>query len=133
MYGYGYGTQNVISTSSNGSSLTFALLIIAIAAAVVIYVLFLDKEKSKSYTGFVRKLYEFLQFDTFLLEKILKIAYIFTAIYLTLSAIATIGTNIILALVMLVFGNIVLRVIYEFLMVTYKICTNVSEINKKLK
>lgn len=133
MYGYGYGTQNVISTSSNGSSLTFALLIIAIAAAVVIYVLFLDKEKSKSYTGFVHKLYEFLQFDTFLLEKILKIAYIFTTIYLTLSAIATIGTNIILALVMLVFGNIVLRVIYEFLMVTYKICTNVSEINKKLK
>ncbi len=133
MYGYGYGTQNVISTSSNGSSLTFALLIIAIAAAVVIYVLFLDKEKSKSYTGGIRKLYEFLQFDTFLLEKILKIAYIFTAIYLTLSAIATIGTNIILALVMLVFGNIVLRVIYEFLMVTYKICVNVSEINKKLK
>ena len=133
MYGYGYDTQNVISTSGTGSSITFALLIIAIAAAVVVYVLFLDKEKSKNYTGFVRNLYDFLQFDTFLLEKILKIAYIFTAIYLTLSALATIGTNIILALVMLVFGNIILRVVYEFLMVTYKICVNVSEINKKIK
>ena len=133
MYGYGYGAQNVITSSSNGSSLTFAILIISIAAAIVIYVLFLDKEKSKSYSNGIRKLYDFLQFDTFLLEKILKIAYIFLAIYLTLSSIATIGSNVILALIMLVFGNIILRVIFEFLMVTYKICTNVSEINKKLK
>ena len=133
MYGYGYGAQNVIASSSNGSSLTFAILIISIAAAIVIYVLFLDKEKSKSYSNGIRRLYDFLQFDTFLLEKILKIAYIFLAIHLTLSSIATIGSNVILALIMLAFGNIILRVIFEFLMVTYKICTNVSEINKKLK
>ena len=67
------------------------------------------------------------------MEPILKITYIFCSLYLTITAFGYIGTSFLLFLLLLVLGNIILRMVFEGLMVIYKIYLNLNEINKKIK
>ena len=92
-----------------------------------------DKNNEKKFSGFLGWLYNFLNFKVFTIELILKVTYVCLAIYLTLSSFALIGTSFIAFLICIIGGNIALRVTYELLMLLVSICTNVSEINKKLK
>ena len=66
------------------------------------------------------------------LETLLKITYLMVAIYVTLSAFALIGTSFIAFLVLLVLGNVMARVVYEFALILLVICRNTTEISKKL-
>ena len=61
------------------------------------------------------------------------VAIICFAIYITLYSFALIGTSFGSFLGMLIGGNLVLRITYELLILIISICSNVSEINKKLK
>lgn len=67
------------------------------------------------------------------LETILKVSYLILAIYITLTSFELIGTSFMAFVLTLVFGNIILRVIYELSLVLLTICRNTTEINKKLK
>ena len=66
------------------------------------------------------------------METLLKIIYIITALFITLSSFATIGSSFIGFLVTLVVGNVVARLVYEFALILLVICRNTTEINKKL-
>ena len=68
-----------------------------------------------------------------LIETILKITYIFVALFLTLGSFALIGTSFLAFLGMLIFGNIIARVIYEAALVRLMIWKNTTEIKKELK
>lgn len=106
---------------------------IAIIGAVLVYVLFLNPKSAKEYKGFVKYLYELLSFKKLLIELILKISYIFLAIFITISSFALIAESFALFLAYLILGNIVVRIIYECSLMFVLLYKNVCEINKKLK
>ena len=107
--------------------------VIAIAATVCIFVVFLNKKNENKFNGFLGWLYNFLTFKVLASEILLKVTYVCFAIYITLYSFALIGTSFGSFLGMLIGGNLVLRITYELLILIISICSNVSEINKKLK
>ena len=137
MYGYGYNYGYADSLNSSGLAglgiWMIISVIIAIAGAIVIYVLFLNKDNEGKFTGFVGWLYDFLSFKKMLLEVILKVCYLITAIYLTLVGLGLLSVNILTALLTIVLGNVIARIAYEFSLILLTICRNTTEINKKLK
>lgn len=106
--------------------------VLAIVGGILVYFLFLSKKNEGRFNGFVGWLYDFLSFRKMFLEALLKITYLIVAIYITLSSFALIGTSFIGFLVSLVLGNIIARVVYEFLLILLVICRNTTEISKKL-
>ena len=121
---YGYG-------SNLGSAMT-ACAIIALIGGIVLYFLFLTPKNDRKFTGFVGWLYDFLAFKKLLVEAILKIVYLISACFMTLAGIVTLFNAFGAGLGMLIVGNIMLRLTYEFLLVLIIICKNTSDINKKL-
>ena len=117
MYDYAYKT-------SVGGFYTFKLVafIIAIAATIIIYTVFMDKRNKDTYSNPLKKLFDYLHFNKFFMEPILKI-----------TAFGYIGTSFLLFFLLLILGNVILRMVFEGLMVIYKIYLNLNEINKKMK
>ena len=64
---------------------------------------------------------------------ILKVSYLILAIFITLSSFSLISTSFVGFLLTLLFGNLTLRIVYEFSLVLLSIHENVSQINKKMK
>ena len=135
--GYSFDMYDTIDKgfSQAESSLTWMAiaLLLAIIGGILIYFFFLKKENENKYTGFVKYLYEFLSFKKMWLETILKVSYLILAIYITLTSFELISTSFMAFVLTLVFGNIILRVIYGLSLVLLTICRNTTEINKKLK
>ena len=134
-YGYGYNPNEITSAfSSSASAGVWVLisLVLAIVGAFVVYFMFVKPEK-KYGKAFVDWLRRFLNFQEMLIEPILKIFYIFLALFITLSSFALISDSFILFLLMLIFGNLLVRVIYEFSMILIGIWQNTRDINKKMK
>ena len=123
----GFGVSN--------SSTTWMIVafILAVVGGILTYFLFLKKDNENKFTGFVNYLYEFLSFKKMWLETILKVSYLILTIYITLMSFELISKSFIAFLLTLVFGNIILRVVYELSLILLTICRNTTEINKKLK
>ena len=134
-YGYNYGNNLLGSTASSGLGAmiwTIIALVLSLVGCLVIYFLFVRKDvKSKS--KFVLWLQEFLRFNKMLIEPIIKITYIFGALFLTLGSFALIGTSFVAFLATLIGGNLLLRVVYEASIMLVMLWKNTTEINKKLK
>ncbi len=128
---YGYGSSSSNLDSMIGSSVWLIIaLVLAIVGGILIYFLFLNKKNEGKFKGFVGWLYDFLSFKKMFLEALLKIIYLVMAIYITLSSFALIGTSFLTFLLVLVLGNIVIRVIYEFALILLVICRNTTDIAK---
>ena len=123
-------TSNSLENFKNTQVVFF---ILALAAALCTYFLFLNPAKKKNYTGAAKWLHEFLDFKKSLLEAILKISYIFFAVYITLLAINMITVDAAAFFAILILGNVMLRVTYEAAMLLISIAKNTSEINSKMK
>lgn len=121
------------SISSSSTTWMIVAFILAIVGGILTYFLFLKKDNNNKFTGFVNYLYEFLSFKKMWLETILKVSYLILTIYITLMSFELIGKSFIAFLLTLVFGNIILRVVYELSLILLTICRNTTEINKKLK
>lgn len=135
--GYNYNLDNLGAAPAQGMGLgnLIWLIITLIAAFVgcfVIYFLFVKKDgKEKNKT--LAWLKSFLSFDTMLIETILKIAYIFCALLITLGSFALIGSNFLGFLITLVFGNLITRVVYELSLIRVMTWKNTTEIKNKMK
>ena len=134
-----YGLNNYNGYTANTSSMGLGALIwfiiavvVSLAGCFIVYFLFVKKE-NKDLKGFLAWLREFLSFNKMLIEPILKISYIFFALLITLESFALISASFVSFLLMLVFGNILVRVLYEVGMITISIWKNTQEINKKMK
>ena len=119
--------------SSSSTTWMIVAFILAVVGGILTYYLFLKKDNNNKFTGFVNYLYEFLSFKKMWLETILKVSYLILTIYITLMSFELIGKSFIAFLLTLVFGNIILRVVYELSLILLTICRNTTEINKKLK
>jgi len=81
-----------------------------------------------------------LNFKKMLSESILRVIYLITACFITLYSLGillfmeggSIGGRLLAFLLMLVIGNAVARLAYEFILVILIICKNTTEINRKM-
>ena len=135
MYGYNtYGTTtSPMSGSFSGNAVwTIVAFVLAIIGAFIAYFLFVKSDK-KLDNKFLVWLRSFLDFQSMLIEPILKIAYIFVALFITLASFGMISQSFLGFLLFLVAGNIIARVLYEFIMIQISIWQNTRDINKKIK
>ena len=133
-----YSSNNLSSLSRTSSAMdtlgvwSIIALVIAVVGGIALYFTFLNKKNDGKWTGFLGWLYNTLTFKNMIVETILKILYLVIAIFITLYSLGLIAVNIILALGVLVIGNIILRVCYEFMLLAIITCRNTSDINSKL-
>ncbi|MBQ1813112.1 MAG: hypothetical protein II119_04125 [Bacilli bacterium] len=121
-----------IDVSMGSAVWTLVSLILAAVGCFLVYFLFIKKEV-KTDSKFLKWLKSFLNFDTMLIESILKIAYIFVVIFITLSSFSLISYSFLSFVVTLIFGNLIARIIYELILITVMIWKNTAEIKKSLK
>lgn len=133
MRNYDYGINAISASSSSSTSCSLIAFIVAIAASIVIYFVFMDKKEESKYTGFVKNLYDFLHFKINFIEAFLKIAYITTTLYVTITSFSLIKVDVALFFMTLILGNIIIRILYEAAFLLYNIYLNTKEINSKLK
>ena len=134
MYSSSY-SRSLLSSSSDAVSSSVWLIvsvILAVVGGILIYFLFLSKKNEGKFKGFAGWLYDFLSFKKMFMEALLKITYLIFALYITLSSFALIGSSFVGFLAMLIIGNVVIRLVYEFSLLLLVICRNTTEMNKKL-
>ena len=129
----GYGTTTPSMGVSTGATVwSLVSLILALIGAFVVYFLFVVK-KDNPKQKFLSWLKDFLSFKKMLIEPILKITYIFFAIFITLGSFALIGSSFVAFLLTLIGGNLIARITFEGILMMIMIWKNTTEINKKLK
>lgn len=106
---------------------------LAVIVAIIVYFTFLSRKNENHFKGFTGWLYEALNFRKLIVEALLKITYMFFAIFLTIVSFVLMTHDFWGGLVCLILYNVLTRVCYEFLLITVMICKNVSEINRKMK
>lgn len=106
--------------------------VLAVIGGIVLYFTFLKKSNNEKFTGFLGWMYDFLTFKKMLIENILKVLYLILASFITLSSFAVISQSFLGFLITLIGGNLVVRIAYEFFLVTLIICRNTTEINSKM-
>lgn len=134
-YNYGYDTLGTSRAAESlvGSAIWLIIaLVLSLVGCFVVYFLFV-KKNDKLNNKFLAWLRDFLRFDKMLIETILKITYIFVALFITLGSFALIGTSFLAFLGVLIFGNVFARVIYEAALVRLMIWKNTTEIKKAIK
>ena len=135
---YAYPSSSLVrsasaASTSNSSVVAIVALVCAIVGSILVFVLFLRKENETKYTGFVKWLYDYLQFNKLTIDIILRFTYLFLAIFITVMSFGLISTSFLGFLLTLILGNLVLRVVYEFSMLVILIHRNVRELNEKTK
>lgn len=132
-YGSGYGSSNLLRSSGESAIWMIIAAVLALVGGLVLYFTFLSKKNEGKFTGFLGWLYSFLTFKKLIIESILKACYLILALFITLSSFGLIGQSFLAFIGMLVFGNLVARIVYEFSLVILVICKNTTEINSKMK
>ncbi len=128
--GMGYGYTNPLSGIDG--SWAIASFVLALVGCFLVYFLFVTK-KGAPKEKFLAWLKKFLSFDVMLIEPILKIGYIFLAIYCTLGSFALISSSFLAFFLTLTLGNIVIRLIYEAALLLVQLWKNTTEIKNKMK
>ena len=123
------------NTSTIASSAVYVIIafILGIIGAILVYFLFLDPKKEDNYNGFTKKLYDFLSFKTMTLEFFIKIIYLFSKIFIIIFSLSLIGQNFLLFLLVLIFGNIIARLIAESSILFLMMYKRVNEIKESVK
>lgn len=139
MYGSYYGSSALNSSASKtmgniaGAGIWGIIaIVIAIIGGITLYFTFLAKKNENKFNGFLGWSYDFLTFKKMLSENLLKILYLIFAIFITLFSFGLIKFSFLSFLAVLIIGNVVVRIIYEFGLIKLMICRNTTEINTKL-
>lgn len=120
-------------SSPNGPAVALGIaFVLSLIGGIILYFTFLNKNNEHKYSGFVKWLYDFLSFQKLMIDSILKILYLILACFITLAGIIMMVYSFLTGLFLLVVGNVLLRLGYEFMMLLIIICQNTIELNKKL-
>lgn len=137
-----YGNDSLISSLDSGVAAGVGVtvwviiaLVLSLVGCFLVYFMFV-KKNNKLKNEKLEWLRSFLRFDKMLIETILKIAYIFAALFITLGSFAFFAFGFggfLLCLLTIVFGNIIARICYEGMLIKIMIWKNTVEIKGKLK
>lgn len=135
------------------SVVTVLSIILAIAATIVLFIMVIPEKKRESLPSFLKKIHDIFNFKQLLIEKILKITYVFLTVLSILTGVLMIiiqapymgiaygsygggtaaGLSIVYGLLLIAIVPIVIRLVYEGMMMFLLLVKNTIEINKKLK
>lgn len=135
--GFDTGFSGGIAGSGGGiqPGVLIAVGIIALIAAILVFIFVIQRKKS--FKGrFANWIKEFLNFRSILVAGIIKILYVFLAVFLTIMSIILMFQGkgdevlpmILTGLASLIFGNILLRVMLELTMALIVVWENTSDI-----
>ena len=132
-----YDTESIVTNTLNNTPKVFSntevwiiiSVLLAVIGGIFLYVNYFREDKE--YKGFKKLLYDFINFKFTIIEPIFRILYLIIAIALTLSSLSLITTNFFEFITVIVFGNIIVRIIFKLLLLTQKLFKDVSEINEK--
>lgn len=108
-------------------------LVLGLVGGIALYFTFLSKKNDGKFNGFLGWMYDALVFKKMLVETILKVTYLVAAIFITIFSFGLIAVNFWSFLGLLIFGNLGLRMTYEFALMSVLTCRNTSDINSTLK
>lgn len=120
-------SEPVVATNSGAQIWAIVATIIAIIGGILIYFLFV-KSKQEPKGKFMKWLKDFLSFKTMWLEPILKVMYYVMTIDVILSSFSLIPTNVLAFFIALICGPIVVRLVYELIMMFVMLWRNSQEI-----
>lgn len=124
-YGYYY--------SINLEAVGVAILV-AMILAVVFYFTFLDKKNEGKFKGFAAKVYNFFNFNKFYVEDVLRLIYVVSVAFLLVVSLAVLfSASFIAGLLLLVLGNVALRIGYELIMMFIILCRKTVSVDKRLE
>lgn len=134
-YSNGYGS----SVAGTSFGLGLAAVIISIILTILLAILVIPEKRRNGLPKFFQVVHDICNFKGLLLEKVLKVLYIFSTINVMLTGIFTwfsggynFGMTFLTGLLILVLGPILVRLAYEFLMLFVLLVKNVIQINNKL-
>ena len=109
---------------------TTAVIILSVSLVVALLAFFLIVN------GFLSWLREYLNFRAIIIDDLIKFFYILSSVSLTITAFWMMFQKVnyapLVGLAVLVFGNLMVRVIYEFVMMLVGIWTNTTDIRDKV-
>lgn len=129
---YPYSTYSY-SYISAGTTFFIIALLVAVILAVVLYFTFFSKKNEGKFTGTKGKIYNFFCFNKFYVEEVMKLLYLVSAVVITVIGIGTLFETFIGGLLVIVVGNIALRVGYELMMMFIILCRKTVSIDRKLE
>lgn len=130
-----YTTKPIVTTASVSPSLGvwgIVSLVLAIIGGIVLYFLFTSKKNKGEFKGFLAWLHSFLRFDKMMIEALIKILYLISAIFITLASFELIGTNFLAFILTLTLGNVFVRLIFEACIFSIQIWKNTTEIKEAI-
>ncbi len=135
-----YDTEKAITDTITNTAKSFSTsevwiiisVLLAVIGGVFLFTNYFGKDKEGVYTGYKKKIYDFLNFKTTIIEPIFRVLYLIVAIAITLASFSYITTNFFEFIGTLVFGNILARLAFELLLLVLKLFKDVSEIKDSL-
>ena len=121
-----YDTESIITDTISNTTKSFSIsevwviisVLLAVIGGIFLFSTYFSKDKEKEYTGFKKVLYDFVNFKFTIIEPIFRVLYLIIAIALTLSSFSLITKNFFEFIALVLFGNIILRLIFEMLLLT---------------
>ncbi len=129
-----FNNPTVTTVTSNISGQLIWIIIasvLALVGGITLYFTIFNKKNEEKYKGFMSIIYNLVHFKYFVIEDIFRIMYIISVLFVTLYSFSFIGKW--QFLLILVGGNIIIRIIYEFVMLFIELCHNVRNISSKTK
>lgn len=130
------GITNTLTNTTTSFSISEVWIIVSVLLAVIggifLFTTYFSKGKENNYIGLKKVLYDFVNFKITIIEPIFRVLYLITAIAITLCSFSYLTVNFFKFIGIIVFGNIIVRLAFELLLLTLKLIKDVSEINSKL-
>lgn len=127
MFGLGYGNQLALARAGAAG---VVCLILAIIGGLILLFAFLPEKKESHYKDSTLQIYRILNFRKMFSMGILKLIYLISMIFITLMGIVILFSQSFFGgLLGIVFGNLILRVVYELFLLVFSIHENLTQIN----
>lgn len=109
------------------------LLLLAVVLTVLAFIFIVPENRREKLNAFGKFLHDTCNFNYLLIEKILQVLYIFLTVFAILMGLYTLVHNFWVGLALTIIMPIVIRLIYEFLMMAVLLLKHVIMIDNKLK
>ena len=133
LLGSGSSLGNLVSAGITTIVLTIVAVILAIAATVLAMIFIVPEKRREKLNAFGKFLHDTCNFKFLLVEKILQVLYIFMTSFAIINGFFTLFQNFLSGIIIMIISPIIIRLVYELIMVIVLLLKNVIMINKKMK
>ena len=109
-------------------------IIIAVVITVLMFIFVIPDKARRHLPGFLKIIHDLVNFKTMILEPVIKVLYVLLTLgCIFIGILLLFGSTYWIGLIVLIIGTLVLRIIYELIMLFILQVQNVITISRKLK